>query len=292
MKRYALSLILLLVLGIGAYLLMQRPGESSSTGAGPKGLATIDSMAVDRLDLATPGMMISIEKQAGIWMMVNPIRYRANEEAVGAAIGRVKSIDLGSVVSDNPAKQQLFQVDSTGIRVKVFERGTKKVSFVVGKASSSYAETYVRREESNDVYLAKELLTQVFPMEVDNWRDKSILRIDEETIESVSFRFGDTLFTLQKQDSIWTIGEETAEKSVVTGVLSSLAQFHADGFIDSPVTDTPKLVAVVTLQGKDVRFHNNGSAFVVSTSESPQLFEVQQWRVDQILKRKADFLKK
>ncbi len=50
--------ILLAILGvlvIVAYLVMQKPGERSSSGASGQVFVNVDSVAVDRIDIQSPG---------------------------------------------------------------------------------------------------------------------------------------------------------------------------------------------------------------------------------------------
>jgi len=292
MKRSTLySLITLVVLAIAAFYALNREGEVSSTGEPGTMLVDYDSTAVDKLEIVSPTVSIVLEKQAGAWMLTTPIKYRADETSVTSAVGKGRRIGLTSLISTNPEKQHLFQVDSTGTLVKVYERGSLKAAFLIGKASSSFSETYVRLDGSNEVQLANEALSSYFIKQPKDWRDKTIFKIDEGAIKSVRFRYGDTTFTVSMQDSLWRVEKDSANQDVVKQLLTALANIQSDEFIDSTLSTLPKLTAIIEVDGTQIRFYKkDDTKYLAQTSQSLQWFEIQSWRTNNLLKRKKEFL--
>ena len=292
MKRNTIySVVVLAVLAVVAYFALHREGEISSTGSSGTMLVDYDSTAVDRLEFVSPTGSIVLEKEAGTWMLTAPIKYRADENAVASAVGKGRKIELSNLVSTNPEKQNLFQVDSTGTFVKVYEKGSLKAAFHVGKASSSFTETYVRLDGSNDVQLANEAISSYFNKQAKDWRDKTIFRIDEGKIRGVKFQYGDTTFSLSMQDSLWRIQKDSANLSVVKPLLGALSNIQTDEFVDSIPATLPRLAAMIDVEGTQIRFYKKDDGkYLVQTSQSPQWFEVQAWRTTSVLKRKKDLL--
>jgi len=293
MRRNILTMgVILAALAVATLFVLQRPGETSSTGSSGKYLVDYDSATVDKIEIHTSTGDVTLAKDAGTWSLVMPLRYPADQGEATMMVGKGRQIELTSLISTNPEKQKLFQVDSTGTLVKVYEKGTERASFRVGKPGSSYMETYVRKEGSDDVYLASGILSATFGRQVKDLRDKTIFKIEEERIRSVKVAFGDTVYTLSFQDSSWRIGKDSVQQSTVRGFLGLVAKIQADDFIDSTITDLPHLTCVLEIEGTQIRFHFSkaGNKYFVQTSRSPQWFEVQNWRATQILKHKKDFL--
>lgn len=293
MKRNTWILIgILILLVVATLLVMQRPGEISSSGSSGKMLVTYDSTAVDKLEIVSTKLSVTFERQGGKWMMTSPVRYKANETIVAEAVGRGRQLELSNLVSSNPEKQRLFEVDTSGTKVIVYERGTEKAVFYVGKANSSFTDTYVRRAGSNEVYATTGIITSTFTRRLEDWRDKTVFKTEQSGITSATFTFGDTTFTLAMKDSVWWIGKDSANQTTIQSFLGSLANVQADEFVDSALTDVPKLTAAIEVSGVQLRFHptKDGSKYFVQTSESPQWYVLQSWRANQLLKRKKDFL--
>lgn len=288
-STWVLAAILVLLAGV-TYVVMQRPGESSSTGS-DKVLVEFDSSAVDRIEVHSASGAVTLEKIGGEWTLTAPLRFRADPAGVGSALGSARRILLSSLVSTNPQKQSLFQVDSSGTLVRLSDRGAEKAVFRVGKMGPSYTETYVRREGSDDVYLATGMIGPTFARRPNDWRDKTILKADQNSITAVTFRYGDTLFTLAFRDSAWSIGDQKADQQSVTGFLGALANLQADDFIDSTVATMPNLTVQIEVAGTQLRLYapRDGEKTYIQTSALPQLFMVYNWRAQQILKREKDF---
>jgi len=293
MKRsIAILCAVLAVLAVAAYFLLRQPGEVSTSGSTGEMLATYDSSAVDKLEITSSTGVVTLAIEGGKWMILSPFRYSADQPSVATAVGKGNRIELKSVVSSNPQKQSLFQVDSAGTLVRVFEHGTQRAAFHVGKPGVSFTETYVRREASNDVYLADGLLTYMFVKAPKDWRDKAIFKTEQDRITSVRMHYRDTTFALQVRDSLWCVDEDAASQSAVRNFLGSLANLQTDEFIDTAVTGLSAPNAVIEVEGTQIRLYagKDGGKYIVQSSSGPQWYEIQGWRAAQILKRKKDFL--
>ena len=293
MKRsWIFQIGILVILAIAAYIVLRQPGEVSTTGSLEHMLVNYDSSAVDKLEIQSPTASITLEKEAGGWMITAPLKYRADAATVTSAIGTGRKIELTRIVSSNPEKRKLFQVDSTGTQVTVYEKGAKKSAFTIGKMGTTYTETYVRADGSNDVYIAKGFLSAIFNRPVKDWRDKTIFKTDQSLMRSVRFQYGDTVFVLAFQDTVWRIGNDTTVFSTVKSLLGALSNLQADEFIDTTVVLTTPPAASIETGGTQLRFYatKESGKYLVQASSSPQWFEVQSWKASQVLKRKKDFL--
>jgi len=275
-----------------AYLVLQRPGESSAPESSGKTLVEFDSAAVDRIEIHSPGGGAVIAREGGVWMLTSPVRYRADDAIVASTLSAGRRMEIRELVSSNPQKRGLFQVDSSGTLVRVFEHGGEKAAFWIGKPSPSYTETYVRREGSDDVYLASGMFSSSFSRRPNEWRDKTIFRTEQDAIAGVTLRFGDTTVALVRQDSVWKVGDVAAKTEAVKSFISALANLQADDFVDSTVSAMPPLTVQIELAGTQIRLYRmaSGDNYYVQSSATPQLFEIYSWRASQLLKRRIDFL--
>ena len=294
MTRNTLLLAGLLVVLIAiAVLVMQKPGERSSSAETGVALAVIDSIAVDKIEIKSVSSSILLQKNGVEWYLQSPVSYRADQQIVAGFLHDSKSLEVKNVVSNKPEKQSVFQVDSAGTRVTIYEKGIEKAAFVVGKSTSSYSETYVRRSGSNDVLIVSGASASVFSRSVKEWRDKTIFTTSRDNIKAVRYQYGDTTFVLAFKDSAWTIGKDFAQESVVNGLISSLSNVQADDFVDTLAQRPPKITAQIAYAGTQLNFFfvKQGEKYLVQSSASPQWFEMLSWRASEILKRMQDLRK-
>ncbi len=283
---------ILALLGIAAYIVLQQEGELSRTSSAGEPLVSFDSSAVDKLEITANNSTVVLQREGGKWMLTSPLRYPADEAAVTKAVGQGRDMNVTAVVSTNPAKQSTFSVDSTGPLIKWFSNERLLAAVRIGKPTTSWTETYARIDDSDEVCSVTGSLGIVYIKQPSDWRDKTIFKVDQETVNEVKFQYGDTLFTLTKKDSItWTVGKETAASGTVTSFLTSLSNFPADEFIDSPETGLQKPSATLEVKGTQLQFFKQPDGkYLVRTSASPQVFSVYDWRANPLLKRKNEFL--
>jgi hypothetical protein len=227
------------------------------------------------------------------WYLQEPVSYRADQSTVATFLHDSKSLEVKNVVSNKPEKHSVFQVDSMGTRVKIYEKGTEKISFILGKATTSYTEMYARRSGSNDVVIVSGASAFVFSRPVKDWRDKTIFTTSRDNIKEVRYQYGDTTFVLAYKDSAWTIAKDSTQESAVNSLISSLSNVQADDFVDTLAQRPPKITAQIAYAGTQLNFFflKQGEKYFVQSSGSPQWFEMLSWRANEILKRKQDLKK-
>ncbi|MCX6144531.1 MAG: DUF4340 domain-containing protein [Ignavibacteriales bacterium] len=284
---------LLVVLLIVAVLVMQKPGERSLSGETGAVLASIDSLAVDKIEIKAPASCIVLQKNGVEWYLQSPVTYRADQSAVAGFLHESKALEVKNVVSNKPEKHSVFQVDSTGTLITIFEKGVEKVAFVLGKPTSTYSEMYARRSGSNDVLILSGTSPSAFSRPVKEWRDKTIFSAARDLIKEVRYQYGDTTFVLAFKDSAWTIGKDSTQESVVNNLLSSLSNVQADDFVDTLMQRPPRITAQVAYAGTQLSFSflKQGEKYLVQSFASPQWFEMLSWHANEILKRKQDLKK-
>jgi hypothetical protein len=116
--------------------------------------------------------------------------------------------------------------------------------------------------------------------------------MDENLITSVLFRYGDTTFTLQHRDTVWLADQTPAAEGAAKNLIATLANLQSDEFIDTAYTPPGAPSAALEVGGTQIRFYLNRAAgtYAVQTSREPQWYSIQNWRSQQILKRKKDLL--
>lgn len=280
------------VLLLLAWYVINRPGEQSVSSTNSSMLVSVDSLAVDKIEVSSPSNNIVLERKGIEWFLASPVAYRADQSSVTSLIHQAKNMIVKGTVSSNPVKRGMFQVDSTGTLVRISQQGKAAVSFVVGKMGQSYTETYARKEESNDVVIVEGFLSWIFNKAAKDWRDKTVLSLPRDNVKEISFQYPGETFALSLRDSIWMLGNAKAKAADVASLVSSVTTLQADDFVDSTLSPMPKIVATVSIGGVQIRFSESKDKekYLIQTSNSPQWFSLQSWRVKQVLKHKKDLV--
>jgi len=301
MKKYstAVLIVLFVVLAIVVYLMIRPSAERETSYSVSELNIAVDSAQVTAITILHGGKTTCLEDIGGVWNLVNLSavpngRYPADDAAVKRLLGAVQKQKITSLISINPQKQSLYQVDSTGTQLTLKDRSGRTVGLIVGKMGPSFSETYIRPSGSNEVYLAEGLMAWDVNKETKDWRDKTIYDVKQDSIKSLAYRYPKDEFTLLR-DSVWMLGKDTAFVTEVNGVLSTLASLRADDFVDSAM-DLSHAQFQVDFTEKNtysltfVPLPPDSSRYVLKTSHSPQLFIVNKWSVKPIMKQRKEFL--
>jgi Domain of unknown function (DUF4340) len=98
---------------------------------------------------------------------------RADGTRVASALGSFGGLSEGVVVSENPEKRSLYQVDATGLAVRLIDADGKTVAdLVIGKSGPDFGSSYVRRADENAVRLIDRLLVGVFSPVASDWLER------------------------------------------------------------------------------------------------------------------------
>ncbi|MBI3364560.1 MAG: DUF4340 domain-containing protein, partial [Ignavibacteriae bacterium] len=152
MNRSTVFLVgLLLVLGVIVFFLLPGEGERESSYKPGEIHFTVDSSSTLKIEIQRPGKSVTLENVGGKWTITSPILYAADQNTVHQLLSGLSKFKAGSLISSNPEKQSLFQVDSSGTKLTVTDRSGTITSFIIGKMGPSFSEVYFRLPNSKDV---------------------------------------------------------------------------------------------------------------------------------------------
>lgn len=299
MKKSTLYLIAtFIILLVVAYLVFSPTQERTTSYSLSDLNLTIDSTLVNKIEITRGETSVTIEHTGGNWSLTSPLHYQADEQSVLSLLSAANKFKVMSLISSNPAKQALYQVDSlSGTSIKFFDQKGNTISLIVGKMSPSYMETYVRQLASNDVYLAEGLNSWLINKEVREWRDKTIFKTERDRIKQVAFKYSKDKFLLTKLDTInWAVDSDSANNTNVSNLISALSNFRTEDFVDTAISlSTPQLkLQIATNEGTNIQFYPippDSAKYFVTTSHSQQIFSVSKYAAQQILKQKKDLKK-
>jgi hypothetical protein len=255
----------------------------------PVSLAEIDTAAVTEL-IITPAKArrqpVRIAK-AGGWKLMNGEQALRLEQGAGPNLLRVlTNLKPERMASKRSDKWDQFNVgDSSGTRVQVMEGASVQADLVIGRsgfgqtASQSYggpAFTYIRLKDESEVYAIGGFLDGQFNRPLDDWRDKSFMRLKKDSVTRVRFRYpADSSFVLEKVSGKWTSGGATVDSLEVRAYLSGMEYRNATAFA-AVAPEGPPSVTVTLEQGErmlgTLEAWPADGAWVVRSSHQPETF--------------------
>lgn len=294
---YGIILVALLVV---SYLVMRDTSGEKKTLKLQEKLFAVDSLAVDKLEFERNGNKVTIEKKGGLWNVTSPVVYTSNQQFVNSAISNLKNYKISSIVSNNPGNKNFYGFNDTNVtKLTVYQNGALSGVILIGNATSGAAQTYIKKAESNEIYLAEEFLYNNFVRaDLKEWRDKSVISIARGSIKKIEFSTDSEKYTvIQDSTNKFYVGKDTVITAVFDGVLNMLQNFNTQNFKDTTISaDAKSLFSAKVFWNKETEFKfikygdDASKKFIMQVSDVNQIFEVDENFVKMFVKPRKEVL--
>ncbi len=248
-KNSKILLIIFLVL-IGLFFVLRYTDHSNSTIV--EELVKADTAKVDQIVIHPPkgAPVITLLKKTGKWWVKSSNeQHQADRRKMKGILFDLTSLKPESVVATSKKQWKKYQLtDSLATRIQVIEGGKVKSDILLGKFSYLPAKnqkpnpyqrrpqgemiSYVRTYGNANVYSVDGMIKMNFGANPDNYRDKTFVKMDKNTITKVDFTYpGAKPFSLQKDKQYWKIDHEPADSMTVVRYLRYLSRTTASKIV-------------------------------------------------------------
>lgn len=296
---YILGAVLVILAVVSYFVMRDTSGEKKTLKLSEK-LFTVDSLAVDKLEIERNGKKVIMEKKAGLWNVTAPVLYAANQQFIGSALSSLKNYKLSSIVSDNPGNKIFYGFNDTIItKVSVYQNGALAGAILVGNSAPGASQTYIKKPDGNEIYLADNFLYNNFvKIDLTEWRDKAVISIPVTTIKSIDFNAGTEKYTVTADTSRkFYVGKDTVSSAVFDGIISMLSNFNTQNFKDTTISADAEASYSARVNGtKDTEFkfikYGDGESkiFLMQVTGVNQVFEVDENFVKGFIKPRKEVL--
>jgi hypothetical protein len=305
MNRSLLTLLVAFAVLIVAYLIINSAKDVTYK---PRPFVAVDTTKLDAIAIRSKSDTLLLKRIAGGWHLAEPVVYPADYRFVHDLLVKLENVEIENLISDEPGKDSIFQVDESGSRVTALAGTDTLADFIVGKMSSDSRHTYTRKMGQREVYLVKGTFSGQLSRKAKDWRDKEILNFPPESVVSLEFQAPKETFRIEKQDSLWYVhqGGKTspADTKIVDRTLSALSKFRTFDFLDGDSTrmvdfTKPDLVLniqtdggsqytlMLTPQDKEANRY-----YVKKSGVDNTLFIIYKGSANMLLKKADEFIKK
>lgn len=287
------------ILVVLAYILTNESGEKTASYKLEKKFFEVDSAKVDKLEFEMKGTKVALEKSGINWVMTAPVKYAAFEQFVAGCLGDLKNYTLTSIASTNPQNKEKFGFNDTSIvKLNVYEAGNMLGTILIGKAGSGASQTYIKKPDSDEIFLADKFLQINFVKDNwTDWRNKRITGFLRSEIKSIDLISKEESFTLtQDTTNKWAIGKDSVNMAQVEGLLNILGDMNTQSFYDSPLPEglnSEYKVVIKTSTTSEVNFYpyekNGVKRYYLTVTGVNQVFDVDDAFIKNLFKAKKDF---
>lgn len=255
MNRTLMILLVALAVLVVLYLVINSARDVTYK---PGALYDIDTTKVDGIIITNQNDVIKLRRVSGGWRLAEPIDYPAESRFVSDLMGKMGSLEIEALTTEDPSKDTLYGVDTSGAVVTLLAGSDTLANFIVGKAAENYRHTYCRRVGEDKIYLVRGTFTGQLNRKAKDWRDKVILEIDKDKITRLDFEYPREKFSLVKADTIWILESQgqsnPVDERTLNQTLGALSRFRTFDYVDGDAAravdfSVPDLALTVTMEG-------------------------------------------
>ncbi|HIE27013.1 TPA: DUF4340 domain-containing protein [Candidatus Poribacteria bacterium] len=264
------------------------------------------SDSVAKVELTKDDKTTVLNRDNGKWLVETSENYPADKKFVEDVLSKVSEFKTDNLISDKPEKQSIFEVDSSGIEAKFSDSSGNLIAhFFVGKMGTDYRSGYVRKADSNEVYIMDGNLRSMFGKESGEWRDKTIFNFSSGNVTKLTIvsEEGKIILQLDTENNKWKLIEPeaaNAKKDVVERILNTLSALKANNFAEKKELKEYGLDEPKSLVSADLNDGTSKTLFIgkeesgkyyVKRADQETVFLVSKYTIDNQLLRKVDALK-
>jgi len=256
-----------------------------------KKITTIDAAGKRTFTRTTEGFNLETTAQPGT--------FKADITKIDTGLKNIFEARRYQEVSSNKEKQGEYEVRDTDFQIVLEgENGDKIATAVLGKFSGAANSSFIRLTDENSVYAVKGFLRSDWNQELDQYRDKTILRIAKENIKEITAS-GKSSFRLKSDDKgVLTLEPARAtDKSRVATLSADISELTGTKFYKE--INLPPLYGKVVIQlsaniSKEIEFFGptKDQEFVARSTDSAAPLTLPKSKVEALFPRIEDLVDK
>ena len=301
-KVTTVRLLVFLVVLLLIYSAMEFFGTSGRSSSFRSELVSIDTAQVTKVLITKGSETLNLVDADSSWIVfyTEDEVYSAVGDRVRSALASLQAIKPSRVATRNPEKWAEFQVDSTGIRVEVFEGGDRSLDIVLGRfgmQGQQQFHTYVRLFDDNDVYVAENFMSFSLSTSAESYRNQKLTQFAVDSVDRIRFRYpGDSSYVLQRSPARpWLLDGQPADSTEVQAYLNALSRATSSKFAQvREILINPTFEMRLEIRGFDPilikAFAETDSTFLITSTSNREGIFRDPALFGRIFKPRSEFL--
>jgi hypothetical protein len=222
------SLIVLLVIAIPLGWFAYRESKKGPVDDSPKHdkLFTVEADKIEELQIKSEaGEHTTLRKKGTAWEIVQPVTAPSDEAAVSGITSNLASVEVQRVIDENPSDVKEFGLAEPRVEV-AFKAAGQERRLQIGQKTPSGSDVYAKLADQKKVFLIPSHLDSTFNRGTFDLRDKSVLKVDREKVDSLEVTAAGRTSRFHKQNGEWQMTQPAAgraEFSAIDGLLSRVS---------------------------------------------------------------------
>ena len=187
------------------------------------------NVASDKIDEITitpaSGDGATAKKENGNWKLVAPDATPADESEISGVANTLSNAEIVRVVDDNPASLNDYGLSNPRVAIAFKADGGQQHKLYLGEKTPTGSDLFARRDDDKKIFLIAAYQETSLNKSAFDLRDKNILKIDRDKIDSVDLTAGSQSVTIAKDGGEWKLkkpNDVRADYGTVEGLIGKL----------------------------------------------------------------------
>jgi len=231
------------LIGLGAYIYFVTWKQPEGPDAGKKTDKVFDiaSDKIDEIKLSTAsGETVTAKKSGSAWSLTEPAAAPADEAEISGLTNALSSADIVRVVDENPSNLNDYGLSNPRVVVSFKAAGDKDYRHLyIGEKTPTGGDLFARRNDDKKVFLIAAFQENSLSKSAFDLRDKSVLKVDRDKIDSVDLTSGTQSVTLAKDGGDWKVTKPEqvrADFGTVEGLIGKLQTVRMKSIVAAEAT--------------------------------------------------------
>jgi peptidyl-prolyl cis-trans isomerase B (cyclophilin B) len=224
------QIIIYLIVFIVLYFVVDHVNKTKDPGykivSGKTEFSKITEVAADNILIKKDKGSVELKKENGNWAVINKFSYKADKKIINSFIETVKDLKMNDIVSKNPSKRHLFDLDTKGVELIIKNKDNNSlVEMTIGKPGPDWSSNYFCVKGNDHVYLSSKWLNRTIKTDAKEFLEKKLFDIKKDDIEKLKIIYETKEVELFKVESGWKLNkpeEISAKKEEVDKLCSAL----------------------------------------------------------------------
>ncbi len=246
--RYQTTLVLLILVALlaGFIVLVERKEQSTQEREEQARRALrVDPARVSYLRFETKGLTLECAREGDLWMIVQPVRARADTAELDRILTGLRDLPRGEVITQSERKshgitQAQYGFDQPRARITLGDHLQRR-TILVGREALLGGSLYLKEEGGEDVVGTETNLLGLIPRSVAQMRDRALFHGSPDKVSRLELVGGGRFIQLSKAEpGTWMIQQPiSARASPVKAqeILESLFGLRVERFVTDKAVD-------------------------------------------------------
>jgi hypothetical protein len=215
--RSFLGLLTILV-ALGAYLYFVESKREPGDGDKKEKVFTVASDAIEEIAVkAESGEQTILKKSGSDWQIVQPAALQPDSAEVSGLTSNLSNLEVQRVIDDKPADLAEYGLATPRVEIAFKAKGQDH-KLLLGRKSPTGTDLYAKVGDQPRVFLISSYLDSSFNKKTFDLRDKTVLKLDRDKIETLSVVMPAKTLKFSKSTGEWRMTEPVNARADFTSV--------------------------------------------------------------------------